>query len=283
LIEFKRISDALSWSRGVIAPLSDSPGLDSQLLLAYATGQEKSWILSHPDYPLDAKSAAVFIQAVQRYESGEALPHILGRWDFYGRPFQLSPDVLIPRPETELVVEASIDLLNHLPAEARVADVGTGSGCIGITIALEEPDSRVVACDISPGALEVARRNALVYKVIDRLSFVQCDLLMPFSDCFELVIANLPYIPTAELSKLPVGKREPRTALDGGKNGIEVIDRFLRVLPRVLKRPGGAVIEIGAGQGEQVGQLAEEMLADPKIEIKKDLAGLERIIVIETG
>ncbi len=171
--------------------------------------------MAHPEALLTPKRAAALETLVVRLESGEPLPYVLGSWEFFGLEFEVTPDVLIPRPETELLVERAIVWLQAHPDRRHAADVGTGSGCIGIALAANVPDLQVMATDISSAAVEMARRNAVKNGVGRRMEFLCCDLFPPEVE-FDLIVANLPYIPTKTLHKLPIYGREPTMALDGG-------------------------------------------------------------------
>ncbi len=190
---------------------SETPELDAQVLLAHVLDKSRTWIAAHPEAHLTKSKLASIKKALSRLEAGEPLPYILGHWEFFGLDLEITPDVLIPRPETELLVERAIKWLNAAPERRTVADIGTGSGCISIAIAKNIPDVKVVATDISLPALEIAHRNVRKHGVENHIAFVQCDLLpshpysLPTDMHFDLICANLPYIPTenpAEISHL---------------------------------------------------------------------------------
>ncbi len=162
-----------------------------------------SWILAHPAALLDEYQLERYETLTRRLESGEPLPYIIGHWEFYGLDFTLSPAVLIPRPETEMLVEHALHWLVEHPARRSILDVGTGSGCIAVSLALNCPDARILASDISLEALLVARQNVLRHGVSDRVQLLQCDLLPPTSLPFDLLCANLPYIPAADIPGSP--------------------------------------------------------------------------------
>ena len=198
---------------------SDSPGLDAQEVLARVMHRTRSWVMAHPEAPLTPKRAAALETLVVGLERGEPLPYILGRWEFFGLAFEVTPDVLIPRPETELLVERAIGWLQAHPGFRHAADVGTGSGCIGIALAANIPDLQVMGSDISPAAVKMAQRNAVKNGVGKRMEFLRCNLFPPETE-YDLIVANLPYIPTKTLHKLPIYGREPTMALDGGADGL---------------------------------------------------------------
>jgi release factor glutamine methyltransferase len=244
--------------------------------------QTKTWILAHPEAGLSALEWAAFQGFCGAYLQGTALPHILGSWEFYGRSFAVNEDVLIPRPETELMVEHGIAILKKTPHGARVADIGAGSGCVGVTLAIEAPRVNITAIDISFEALTIARANADRYDVLERFAFVQADLLEPIQGTFDLVCANLPYIPTSELRRLDLAGREPRLALDGGPDGLVYIRKLLWSLEDRLAEGGRALIEIGAGQLEQTTSIAHEAGWE-HIQVFKDIAGIDRLLDLGRG
>ncbi|NIS79792.1 MAG: peptide chain release factor N(5)-glutamine methyltransferase [Anaerolineales bacterium] len=227
------------------------------------------------------QQAQEFTNMLNRCQLGEALPYVLGWWEFYGRRFHLSPAVMIPRPETEQMVEASLEYLSGRSYPPIVIDVGTGSGCVAVTLAAEMPGLRIFASDISSAALTLARRNILEHNVSSQIELVRSDLLVPFDCEFDLICANLPYIPTGELKKIAVGRREPHLALDGGADGLKVIRRLMKLLPDRLAQGGRALLEIGVGQDEAVLDLASKAVTQVRCEVRRDLAGLQRLVVID--
>jgi release factor glutamine methyltransferase len=261
----------------------DSPALDAQVLLAHQLGQPRAWLLAHPELELSAPQLASVEADVSRLEAGEPLPYLLGHWEFYGLDFNVTPDVLIPRPETELLVEKAIAWLKASPAPARIIDVGTGSGVIGVTIALHVPLVHVLATDISPAALQVARSNAQKFNVQDRIEFVECDLLPALKlerSTFNAIFANLPYIPTETLRRLAVFETEPALALDGGADGLDLIRRLLSIAPKWIAPGGRILLEIEASQGLQALSLACDLFSDTEIHLHQDLAGHDRLLEI---
>ncbi len=260
---------------------SETATLDAQVLLAHYLEKSRSWLLAHPDARIPKTQFNTIIQASSRLVHGEPLPYVIGHWEFYGLDFQLTQAVLIPRPETELIVERAINWLHLHPDRRKAVDVGTGSGCIGITLAKNIPDLHVILTDISPDAVDVAHRNANNYKLVDRLEFIQADLLDGVSESFDLICANLPYIPTTLLNTLTVGKREPTLALDGGLNGILVISRLLKQARNYLTPGGLLLLEIESSQGLEVKALAESHYPISKVQIIKDLASMDRCLQIE--
>lgn len=261
-------------------------GLDSQVLLAHLLDKPRSWLLAHPEVPLSVNQVALLGALVARLEGGEPLPYILGAWEFFGLEFEVTPDVLIPRPETELLVERAIAWLKKKGSGGqvtRVMDAGTGSGCIAIALAVNIPELSITATDISPAALKVARGNAEKMNISGNITFLEADLfsnpLIP--DRFLLIVANLPYIPTKILHTLPVFGREPTLALDGGSDGLALIRRML-LESRNRLTPGGLVImEFEASEGPLVHSLASEVFPNARIQILKDLAGHDRLLEVQ--
>ncbi len=262
---------------------SDTPGLDARLLLAHVLKRSTSWLAAHPEAPIDSPASTALEQSVLCLESGEALPYLLGEWEFFGLPFFVTPVVLIPRPETELLVEHALVFLRSRPA-ASVLDVGTGSGCIAIALASHLPDISLTATDLSPEAIAVARRNAARHDLSARIDFFQADLfpasLHPAP--FDLLVANLPYIPTAALHSLPVHTREPALALDGGPDGLSLIRRLLSDAPRHLAPGARILLEIEASQGGDAHALARSAFPGTRTQVHRDLAGRDRLLEIQT-
>lgn len=274
-----------------LAPLSDTPDLDASVLIAHILNKPRTWVLAHPELKLTAEQQVKLDDSLARLATGEAFPYVLGHWEFFGMELNLTPDVLIPRPETELLVEKAIAWLQESPVRnpstaLRIADVGTGSGAIAISIATHVADAYVLATDISYRALQVARTNAIKFDVIGRIDFVQCDLLPPRIDPlptelrFDLICANLPYIPTATLRNLPIYGREPTLALDGGPEGLETIRRLLGMAPGWLAPNGMILLEIEATRGARALDIASDMFSEVTIHLHKDLAGQHRLLEV---
>ncbi|MCQ3937787.1 MAG: peptide chain release factor N(5)-glutamine methyltransferase [Chloroflexi bacterium] len=260
--------------------------LDLQLILAHVMEVPRSWLLAHLDSPLTPPQVDSANDAFARLRAGTPLPYILGHWEFYGLDFDLTPNVLIPRPETELLVEKAIQWLGSSPERRTVADIGTGSGVIAVSIAMHVPDARILATDISIKALKVARHNAQKFHVHHKIDFLQCDLLpqhidpLPTDSHFDLICANLPYIPTQTLHGLPVYGREPTLALDGGEDGLDLFRRLLALSTEWLAPRGALLLEIEAAQGMKALSLAYDLFAEAAIQLHKDLAGRDRLLEI---
>ncbi len=280
------IADWLSTARclleGVPGHSSAEVRLETQVLLAHALHKPRAWVLAHPEAALSAQALSQLDGLLKRLAEGEPLPYLLGHWEFYGLDFEVTPAVLIPRPETELLVEQASNWLRLNPGKRWAADVGTGSGCIAITLARQFPVLQVLAVDRSRAALRVAQRNAVRLNVQKQITFMQGDLLSAVSPPFDLVCANLPYIPTTTLSNLPVAQHEPRLALDGGLDGLQAIRTFLADAPRWLKPGGLCLLEMQYDQGDSVSNLAQAALPPAQVQVIPDLAGLPRLVSIQT-
>lgn len=260
------------------------PTLDYQVLLAHITGRSRTWLLSHPEAQLTPAQANALAKAIRQLEAGIPLPYILGHWEFFSLDFMISPEVLIPRPETELLIDTALHWLRTYRQSAyRFIDIGTGSGIIPVTLAVHVPGAEIIATDISPSALAIARQNAEKHGVGGRITCLEADLLpedlQPLT--FDLLTANLPYIPTGTLRGLEVFGREPTLALDGGEDGLEIIRRLLADITARKLSAGLILLEIETRQGLAVKALAREHFPGADIEIKKDLAGHDRLAVID--
>jgi release factor glutamine methyltransferase len=267
-------------ARHALLEHSDTPGLDAQLLLCEVLNRERSWLLAHPEALLESNQLEAFSAALQRCLAGEALPHVLGWWEFYGRRFAIHPRVLVPRPETELLIEHALAYL-ETHAQGLALDVGTGSGCIAVTLAIEMPQLRLVATDFDEVALQTAGKNARQYGVADRVDLVRSDLAFAISGRFDMICANLPYIPTDRLPGLAVARREPRLALNGGPEGMVWIRALLHDLPRLLASGGRALFEIDASQADQVLAETARALPEAQARILTDFAGMDRLCIID--
>ncbi|MDA1217792.1 MAG: peptide chain release factor N(5)-glutamine methyltransferase [Chloroflexi bacterium] len=250
---------------------------DLQVLLAHTIGVTRTKLLSNPQAPIDPAQLARFESAHLRLQAGEPLPYLIGEWEFFGASFAVSPAVLIPRPETELLVEQALQLLQP---GARVADVGTGSGCIAVALALHNRSITLTASDAAVAALQVARANAQRHAVSTRIQFVHTHLLRALGE-FDLICANLPYLTTQEAAELAVGRHEPRLALDGGADGLQLIAELLATAPAHLAAGGAMCLEIGAAQKAAVCGLAAAAFPAARVQVLPDLAGHDRLLVIQ--
>jgi len=277
---------------------SATPRLDAELLLGHAIGADRTVVLAHPEAPVSDDGAARFDADLARRERGEPVAYIRGFKEFYGLAFSTDPRALIPRPETERLVElAEQDVIRRLasaprPVGARpirIADIGTGCGTIAVALAAALRRRRIVdeieilGIDESTDALDLARENAVGHSVGDRVRFIEADLLPPVVvDPFDLVLANLPYVRSDALPTLPVAASfEPTGALDGGSDGLVVIRRLLERLPEALARGGVALLEIGADQADAAAAAVASILPGWRVTIEPDLSGAPRVARIE--
>jgi release factor glutamine methyltransferase len=260
---------------------TDTPGLDAQVLLGQILGRPRSWVLAHPEVILSKEQAEYLEQALARLEQGEPLPYVLGHWEFFGLDFTVTPQVLIPRPETELLVESALGWLRAHPGRRLGLDVGTGAGCIAVSLAVHVADLRLVASDLSSQALRVAQINLQRHSLHERVFCLQADLLPPVCQPVDIICANLPYIPSHTLQGLRVRYWQPSLALDGGADGLRLIRRLLKTAPAVLA-PGGVIfLEIEQTLGAAAVQLARAEFAQSGVELIHDLAGRPRLICIQ--
>lgn len=263
------------------------PRMEAGSLLAHALGRDRTYIITHGEDALDEEAAVRYRRLVERRAAGEPFQYITGRQEFYGLEFEVTPDVLIPRPETELLVETALELLKDARAPF-VCDVGTGSGCVAVSILKQRADARGVGCDISVPALHVATRNAKRHGVFDRLWFCESDCFSFWGDGedvtrprFHMVVSNPPYVAEQDVEGLQreVRDHEPRVALTPGGDGLSVVRRLVADSPRFLRPGGNLLIEIGFNQHEEVARLI-----DPRVwtllDIHEDLQGIPRTVAL---
>jgi len=274
--------------------------LAAELLLMHALGRDRTWLYTHPDASLDVTDAEKYLALIARRAAGEPTQYLTGKQEFWGLEFEVTPAVLIPRPETEHVMEVALARLGargfkiHLdtgkPREKlRVADVGTGSGCLAVALAWELPHAEVFATDISAPALEVAGRNAARHNVADRIHFLRTNLLDALGDesptgigklpSFDLIVSNPPYVGQDDASQLQreVRDYEPHEALFAGPIGIEMYARLIEEAGRLL-RPGGIlVLELGYNSAEHVRAIFDRQKCWTNVAFTNDLAGIPRV------
>jgi len=257
----------------------ERPTSTSLVLISHVLKKPKSWVLAHGEYELDQKETHDLQTILNECIQGIPMPYILGNWAFYGKSFNVTPDVLIPRPETEFLVEKAIDHIKKFESPS-VVDVGTGSGVIAISLAAECPSAKVLAIDLSIKALRVARENSKKFNQT-QIQFIQADLLTPLNTKFDLIVANLPYIPATILEHLDVVKWEPRLALDGGESGLIPIQNLLDQARYRLASPGVILLEIEASLGSACLAAAAAAFPVAQHQLHQDLAGRDRIIEIQ--
>jgi len=258
---------------------SPSPRLDAEVLLMHFLKTDRLQLCAHSEKNLTEAEVAGYSQWVARRRRGEPVAYIVGEKEFWSLIFQVNPEVLIPRPETECLIEEVMGCRDRDADEPRIIDIGTGSGAIGVVLAGEIPAARVVATDISSGALEVARRNAVRHGVADRMDFLQGDLYAAASGAFDIVVSNPPYIPDDAYPLLPEGVRafEPCQALIAGPDGTAFHRRIIREGANRLKAGGWIFLEIGEGQQGLVEALFREAGFYDTIRFRKDYGGADRV------
>jgi release factor glutamine methyltransferase len=263
-------------------PHADRARRDTETLLLHLVGKNRAWLMAHLDEDFGGCTAIRFASLLDRRQRGEPIQYIVGESEFFGLPFKVTPDVLIPRPETEHLVEKAIEL-GRLRAAPRIVDVCTGSGAIAIALARAIPAAEITATDLSDAALTIARENAQHNGVRPRIRFLQGDLLAPIAgERFDLVVANPPYVPTIDRESMSVEVRdhEPALALFAGVDGLDVYRRLISAAPGVLVPGGFIALEIGYGQA----RAADELLAAAgfrQIEFIPDLQDIPRVAVAE--
>ncbi len=276
------LGDALHAGSRTLAAHTSNPRLEAELLLTHLLERPRTYLHAHPEQTLAPAARAAYARLLARRAAGEPLPYITGHIEFYGLDFAITPAVLIPRPETELLVETALDWLRTHP-DAVAADVGVGSGCIAIALAVHTPRLHLHASDLSAVALEVARANAVRHGVIARITFHQGDLLAPLPQSLDLIVSNPPYVAVPEWDALPRSVRqEPPLALLAGDDGLNVIRRLLPQARQAL-RPGGLLlVEIGEQQAKAAQALAQAAFRKAAIAVLPDLAGKPRLLMVQS-
>jgi release factor glutamine methyltransferase len=277
------LKDAIARLRASSVP---SHSLAAELLLMHALGRDRAWLYAHADEPIAPDALNRFFELIERRCAGTPTQYLTGRQEFWGLELHVRPGVLIPRPETEHIVEVALERTGHR-ALARIADVGTGSGCLAIALAIEFPSARVYASDISPEALAVARENADRHGVSARIEFLECNLLdaleLPSRESnarLDLIVSNPPYVARAEAPRLPreIREHEPPEAVFAGETGAELYPALIEQAARLLAPGGLLVLELGSDSLPRVFPLLDEAPCWNDIRITHDLAGLPRVI-----
>jgi release factor glutamine methyltransferase len=253
--------------------------ITAQAVLAQVMGRDRAWLLAHPEEPLTVEQAARYADLLARAANGEPLAYITQVREFCGLEFEITPEVLVPRQETEMLVEAAqhwVEAGNR--PDAQLIDVGTGSGAIAIAAAVRLPRARITATDVSSAALAVARRNAARHGVEDRIAFIASHLLKIVSGPYDVILSNLPYIPSGELAQLDAGRWEPLVALDGGPDGLRLIERLIEQTPSRIAPGGLLALEMQFDQGERIAALCRQTFPGSQVAIERDLAGFDRIV-----
>lgn len=261
---------------------SDSPRLDAEVMLAHVLGFERVQLYTHFEDVVGERARGEYRDLVRRRSEGAPVAYLVGRKEFYSLRFDVSPAVLIPRPETEFVVMEFLAAVKEIE-EPMAVDVGTGSGCIAVACAKHKPGARFAAIDASADALEVARRNAARHAVADRIEFLEGDFLAPLAGrpAVDVIVSNPPYITSAEVEALDPGVRdfEPRLALDGGVDGLDAYRRIAAQAPPLLKSGGRLILEIGFSQDAEVAAIVEASSGLRFSATVRDLQGHPRVIL----
>lgn len=267
-------------ARLAISPQEATARRDAELLLLHTCNISRAQLLTHPEAPLTPAQLEHYFLAVERRAQSEPIQYITGLQEFFGLPFHVTPAVLIPRPETEHLVEAAISIARQSPKPLRILDVGTGSGAVAVALAHALPQASIVATDISAAALKVAQDNAAHNGVASLIEFMQCDL-MPSGDVFyDMICSNPPYIATTEVLEPQVAAFEPHTALFAGPTGLEIYQRLIPLAAASLYPDGNLLLEIGYGQSSSIESLltASDWL---NTEFVADLQGILRVAVAQ--
>jgi release factor glutamine methyltransferase len=272
------VGGALAQARSIDGVTS----ITAQAILAHVMQRDRTWLLAHTEVSLSSEQATLFAALLERAAQGEPLAYLTGEREFCGLAFTVTPEVLIPRPETEGLVDMVLRWNKQHPQTAsHLVDVGTGSGAIAVTLAVRLPQARITAVDTSPAALAVARRNASRHSVGEHIEFVQGNLLESLSGPFDAILANLPYIPTRTLQTLDVIRWEPSQALDGGPDGLDLIRTLIEQATTRLVAGGLLALEIQYDQGPPVADLCREAFPGACVTIEHDLTGLDRVVRVE--
>jgi release factor glutamine methyltransferase len=269
-----------SAARLSLGPHARRASQDAELLLLYTLGKDKAWLMAHDGEEISADDAGLYAEMLVRRCLGEPMQYIVGETEFYGLPFRVTPDVLIPRPETEHLVETVIELADRFKTP-RIVDVGTGSGAIAVALASHLKGAAITAIDISAMALAVARQNAEMNGVLQRIDLAEGDLLEPVAERqFEIVVSNPPYVPEIDRATLSVEVRdhEPAIALFAGGDGLDIYRRLIPASFGVLVAGGLVALEIGYGQSVSVGELLSAS-GFQQIESFSDLQNIPRVAV----
>lgn len=277
------IRDTLTSARKQIESLgSDEAALEAELLMMHTLDVGRARLYERLPEEIEPGHAEAFAELLARRLAREPVPYITGHREFFGLDFEVSPAALIPRPETETLVELVLAFARQRGGALSIADVGAGAGTIAIALARELPEATVVATDSSPEALGLARRNAERLGVAGRVDFRHGDLLSPLERPVDLVAANLPYVTTEQWEAMPpeIREHEPRDALDGGPDGLDLIRRLLHDAPAHLQPSGALFCEIGDWQGEAARALAREAFPGARIDVHPDLAGRDRVLAV---
>ena len=281
------VSSALQYGRDTLKDISATADLDAQLLLGYALSLSRLEIVVESKKEVESQDLKRFFSAIERRKNNEPVAYITGKKEFWGINFEVTPDVLIPRPDTELLLDTAVTFSAEFPDPILVCDLGTGSGCIAVSLAFElkrrDRNFFVLACDRSTKAINVARRNAKNNNLDDKIHFVCSDWSSAIRSDFDLVLSNPPYLIDGELEISKELEFEPQSALYAGADGLDDYRKIFSALPDLLSPKGVFLGEIGYGQAHLIEKLANEMLPDPFINFHYDLRRLQRVVEIRLG
>ena len=257
----------------------ESPRLDAEVLLSHILGRERIYLYVHFDEPLEPAELARYRDAIKQRVQRVPVAYIIGEKEFMGLTFKVTEDTLVPRPDTEILVQAAVERLRARGEAPRFADIGTGSGAICLSVLHFLPKAQADTVDISPAARAVAEENAAALEVADRVTFHTGDLLAPLAGSYDAILSNPPYIPDDDIAALApeVRLKEPHTALAGGKDGLDFYRRLTADAPALLKDGGFLAVEVGIHQAAPVAALAVPSFS--RTEILKDYAGIERVVI----
>jgi release factor glutamine methyltransferase len=275
-----RLGDWLKKAHHQLESVSDTPALETQMAASYVLDKPRTWIIAHPEMVIPADNLVRLNDVLARMADGYPFAYISGEREFFGRSFEVRPGLLVPRPETELLVETAINWLHAHPERRSVVDVGCGTGCIAVTIAAEINDLQIEALDIDPLALETTRHNAERLGAAN-LVVKKSELLAGCTGMFDLICANLPYIPSKTVDNLPAARHESRLALDGGPDGLRLIETLLDQAVSKLMPGGLILLEIETSQGQSAQVMARHYFPEAEISLHHDLAGHPRLASIQ--
>lgn len=283
--EIWTIGRILKWTAGYFQEKGiESPRLDAEVLLAHILKKERIYLYVHFDEPLEPSELAQYREAIKKRVRRVPVAYITGQRDFMGLTFHVTPDVLVPQPDTEILVQAAKERLEKVEGPVKFADIGTGSGAICLSLLAELPEAVASTVDISPAARAVAEENARELGVADRIAFYTGDLLAPLAgETFDAILSNPPYIPDGDIPGLApeVKSQEPMLALAGGRDGLDFYRRLAKDAPNLIKNGGFLAVEVGIHQADSVAKL---FAAHPRVKttsIVKDYAGIDRVVIAD--
>ena len=278
------VAEALASTRRTLEPTLPDAGIEAEVLVRLASAMDRTSLYASLNEPVDADVSRRLASFVQRRRSGEPLAYITGRREFYGLEMDVSPNVLVPRQETETLVENVIEFTESRWPEGRVTivDVGTGSGAIAVALAMRLSGATVLATDISFRALEIAAANRRRHGVADRVSLLRCDMLDGLAGRFDVIVSNPPYIASGDMPELPSDvRREPAVALDGGPDGLRATERLVRQAGGLLAPEGGLFIEIAPDQPQAVAAIVHGWMPGSRVSIGNDLSDTPRTVLVQ--